>query len=59
MQTVIVHITVVCDTCLQAFLVNDDLGESLDSVEALSKKHDDFERSLAAQDEKIKVVQFH
>jgi hypothetical protein len=24
-------------------------------VEALSKKHDDFEKSLAAQEEKIKV----
>ena len=40
---------------VQAFLVNEDLGDSLDSVEALSKKHDDFEKSLAAQEEKIKV----
>lgn len=35
--------------------MNEDLGDSLDSVEALSKKHDDFEKSLAAQEEKIKV----
>lgn len=41
---------------VQAFLVNEDLGDSLDSVEALSKKHDDFEKSLAAQEEKIKVI---
>ena len=39
----------------QAFLANEDLGDSLDSVEALFKKHDDFEKSLAAQEEKIKV----
>ena len=39
----------------EAFLVNDDLGDSLDSVEALIKKHSDFEKSLAAQEEKIKV----
>lgn len=39
----------------EAFLVNDDLGDSLDSVEALLKKHGDFEKSLAAQEEKIKV----
>ena len=36
-------------------MVNEDLGDSLDSVEALSKKHDDFEKSLAAQEDKIKV----
>ena len=40
----------------EAFLVNTDLGDSLDSVEALLKKHGDFEKSLAAQEEKIKVI---
>ena len=40
---------------LQAFLANEDLGDSQDSVEALIKKHEDFEKSLAAQEEKIKV----
>ena len=39
----------------QAFLANEDLGDSMDSVEALIKKHEDFEKSLAAQEEKIKV----
>ncbi|CDW52174.1 Spectrin alpha chain [Trichuris trichiura] len=39
----------------EAFLANEDLGESLDSVEALIKKHEDFEKSLAAQEEKIKA----
>lgn len=40
---------------LQAFLADDNLGDSLDSVEALIKKHEDFENSFAAQEEKIKV----
>ncbi|XP_052259701.1 spectrin alpha chain-like isoform X3 [Dreissena polymorpha] len=40
----------------EAFLANEDLGDSLDSVEALFKKHDDFEMSLAAQEEKIKAL---
>jgi spectrin alpha len=42
--------------CKQAFLANNDLGDSLDSVEALIKKHEDFEKSLAAQEEKIKAL---
>ncbi|MEQ2177748.1 Spectrin alpha chain, non-erythrocytic 1, partial [Goodea atripinnis] len=37
----------------EAFLLNEDLGDSLDSVEALLKKHEDFEKSLSAQEEKI------
>lgn len=40
----------------EAFLTNEDLGDSLDSVEALIKKHEDFEKSLAAQEEKIKAL---
>ena len=40
----------------KAFLANDDLGDSLDSVEALVKKHEDFEKSLAAQEEKVKAL---
>ena len=40
----------------EAFLANEDLGDSLDSVEALVKKHEDFEKSLAAQEEKIKAL---
>lgn len=40
----------------EAFLTNDDLGDSLDSVEGLIKKHEDFEKSLAAQEEKIKLL---
>lgn len=40
----------------EAFLANVDLGDSLDSVEALIKKHEDFEKSLAAQEEKIKAL---
>ncbi|TKR73840.1 hypothetical protein L596_021099 [Steinernema carpocapsae] len=40
----------------EAFLANDDLGDSLDSVESLIKKHEDFEKSLAAQEEKIHAL---
>ena len=44
---------------VQAFLLNEDLGDSLDSVEALLKKHEDFEKSLSAQEEKITVRYIH
>lgn len=37
----------------EAFLQNDDVGDSLDGVEALIKNHDDFEKSIDAQEEKI------
>ncbi|XP_071500194.1 spectrin alpha chain, non-erythrocytic 1-like [Diadema antillarum] len=40
----------------EAFLANEDLGDSIDEVEALIKKHDDFEKSLNAQEEKIKAL---
>ncbi|KAG8141804.1 putative Spectrin alpha chain brain protein, partial [Naja naja] len=40
----------------KAFLLNEDLGDSLDSVEALLKKHEDFEKSLSAQEEKITAL---
>lgn len=40
----------------EAFLDNQDLGDSLDSVEAMMKKHEDFEKSLTAQEEKIKAL---
>ena len=39
----------------QAFLADDNLGDSLDGVEALIRKHEDFEKSFAAQAEKINV----
>lgn len=40
---------------LQSFLAIEDVGDSLDSVEALIKKHENFEKSLAAHEEKCKV----
>lgn len=40
----------------QQLLSNDDLGDSLDSVESLIKKHEDFEKSLMAQEEKINAL---
>ena len=41
----------------EAPLTTDDVGSSLDAVEALQKKHADFEKSLAAQKEKIAEVE--
>lgn len=40
----------------EAFLGNEDLGDSLDSAEALLKKHNDFETSLTAQDVKFSLL---
>jgi hypothetical protein len=40
----------------EAYLHNEDLGDSLDSVESLLKKHEDFEKSLAAQEDKIRAL---
>lgn len=40
----------------EAFLTNEDLGDSMDAVESLIKKHEDFEKSLAAQEEKINAL---
>ena len=41
--------------CSKAFLADDNLGDSLDGVEALIRKHEDFDKSFAAQAEKINV----
>jgi len=41
--------------CFQAFLASDELGDSLNGVEALIKKHEDFEKTLVAWEEKFKV----
>ena len=40
----------------EAFLQNDDVGDTLDGVDALKKKHDDFEKSIEAQEEKIRAL---
>ncbi|XP_042637830.1 spectrin alpha chain, erythrocytic 1 [Orycteropus afer afer] len=40
----------------EAFLDNEDLGNSLGSVEALLQKHDDFEEAFTAQEEKITTL---
>lgn len=39
----------------KAFLADDNLGDSLDGVEALIRKHEDFDKSFAAQAEKVNV----
>ena len=41
----------------ESFLANEQLGDSLDDAEALLKKHDDFEKSLAAQEEKARYLE--
>ncbi len=41
----------------QSFLAIEDVGDTLDSVEALIKKHENFEKSLAAQEEKFKALE--
>ncbi|XP_048586984.1 spectrin alpha chain, non-erythrocytic 1 isoform X2 [Nematostella vectensis] len=40
----------------EAFLADETLGDSLDEVEAMIKKHEDFENSFAAQEEKFKNI---
>uniref|UniRef100_A0A8D1VUU2 Spectrin alpha chain, erythrocytic 1 n=1 Tax=Sus scrofa TaxID=9823 RepID=A0A8D1VUU2_PIG len=40
----------------EAFLENEDLGNSLGSVEALLQKHDDFEEAFTAQEQKITTL---
>uniref|UniRef100_A0A8C3CXX5 Spectrin alpha chain, non-erythrocytic 1 n=1 Tax=Cairina moschata TaxID=8855 RepID=A0A8C3CXX5_CAIMO len=41
----------------EAFLNTEDKGDSLDSVEALIKKHEDFDKAINVQEEKIAVLQ--
>ncbi|XP_029453305.1 spectrin beta chain, non-erythrocytic 5 [Rhinatrema bivittatum] len=41
----------------EAFLANEDLGDSLASVESLQQKHELFEKALEAQMEKINVME--
>ncbi|XP_054977169.1 spectrin alpha chain, erythrocytic 1 [Sorex araneus] len=40
----------------EAFLDNEELGNSVGSVEALRQKHSDFEKAFSAQEEKITTV---
>ncbi len=40
----------------QAFLAIEDIGDTLESVEALISKHENFEKSLSAQEEKFKAL---
>ena len=50
-----VHTSALLSPCLQAFLMSEDIGDTLDAVEALVKRHSDFEKLLVSQDEKFKV----
>ena len=35
---------------------DEDVGDSLDAVDALIRKHDDFAKSFAAQEDKIRDI---
>ena len=48
-----------CWHTFQSFLANEDIGDSLEGVEALITKHENFEKTLAAQEEKFKVANFN
>lgn len=41
---------------LQTFLATEDIGDSLEAVEVLITKHENYEKSLAAQEEKFKAL---
>ena len=41
----------------EAFLANEDLGNSLAAVDQLVKKHNGFEKTLGAQEEKISTLE--
>eukprot|EP00043_Microstomoeca_roanoka_P018637 m.201569 g.201569 ORF g.201569 m.201569 type:complete len:2469 (+) comp16866_c1_seq3:1085-8491(+) len=41
----------------ESALRTDDVGDSMDTVEALLKKHDDFDKSLVAHEEKTTALQ--
>ncbi|CAI8008734.1 Spectrin alpha chain, non-erythrocytic 1 [Geodia barretti] len=41
----------------ESFLAGEEVGDSLDAVEALIKKHEDMDKSLQAQEEKIGALQ--
>nr|CAB3266545.1 spectrin alpha chain, non-erythrocytic 1 [Phallusia mammillata] len=43
-------------TSQEVLIAQDDLGDSLDSVQTLIRKHEDFSKSAAAQEEKINSV---
>nr|WAW84869.1 spectrin alpha chain [Halisarca dujardinii] len=40
----------------EAFLSSEEVGDTLDAVEALTKKHSDFEKTLASQDDTFKAL---
>ena len=41
----------------EAFLASEDITGSLDGVEALIKKHEDFDKAISAQEQKINTLQ--
>ena len=53
------HKACVCYNSFQTFLASDELGDSLNGVEVLIKKHEDFEKTLAAWEEKFKASETH
>ena len=41
----------------EAFLASEGLTDSLDSVESLIKKHEDFDKALSLQEQKINAIE--
>ena len=41
--------------CLQAYLKSTDMGDTVEQVEALIKRHDAFTKLLTAQDQKVSL----
>ena len=47
----------VTSTCvLQAYLKSTDMGDTVEQVEALIKRHDAFAKLLTAQDQKVSLL---
>ena len=42
--------------CREAVLSDKSLGESIDAVEELLRKHDDFEKTVDAQEDKFNAI---
>jgi len=40
----------------EAALADDNLGDSIDAVEELLRKHDDFEKTVEAQEDKFNAI---
>ena len=42
--------------CLQAYLKSTDMGDTVEQVEALIKRHNAFDTLLTAQEQKVSLI---